>query len=75
MVARDGGQTLRQTIAHNHIYTDGMDKFLHFGVHCRTSCGEEMGILKPQFLTHQREDGPVEHLILEMEGQRWTTTF
>ena len=70
MVARNGGKRFRQTIAHNHIYPDGMDEFLYMRTYCRTCRREEMGILQTQFLTDEGEDGTVEHLILQMECQR-----
>ena len=75
MVTTNSSQTFRQAIAHNHIYTDRMDKFFHFRIHCGTSCGEEMGILQTQFLTNQREYRLVEHLVFQMQCQRWTLPF
>ena len=37
----------------------------------RSACRrEEMGILQAQLLTYQREDGTVQHLVFQMQGNR-----
>ena len=64
-------QRLRQTIADNHIDSDGMDKFLDMSGNGCASSGEEMSVLQTQFLTNQREHGAVQHLILQVQGYRW----
>ena len=67
MITRYGGQRLRQTITHYHVNTDGMYEFLDVGTDSSTCRGEEMGILKTQFLADQREYGAVQHLVLQMQ--------
>ena len=64
MVAADGGQRLGESVAHNHIDANGMDEFFNIRTDGSTCRGEEMGVLQSQFLTHQREDGTVQHLVL-----------
>ena len=64
MVTADGSQALCQSIAHNHVDTDGMNELLHLRVDGGTCRGEEMRMSKTQLLTHEREDGLVDHLIL-----------
>ena len=49
-----------------------MDKFLHMWRDSGASCGEEVGIFQSQFFAHEREDGLVQHLILQMQSH-WRT--
>src|SRR3712207_5456837 len=74
MVARNRGQTLGKTVAHQHVQSDGMHKFFNFGRHGSTRRGEEMWILKPDLLTHQAENGFIHHLILQSQSQRGALT-
>ena len=70
MVAADGCQTFCQTVAHNHVDTYGVNKFLHIGTDGSTCRGEEVGVLQSQLLANQREDGAVEQLVFQMQGNR-----
>ncbi len=67
MVTTDRGQTLCQTIAHNHVDADAVYELLDVGTDGSTCRGEEVGILQSQLLTHQREDGTVEYLVLQVQ--------
>ena len=75
MVTANCGQTLCKTIAYNHVYTYGMHKLLYLRIYSSTCRWEEMGILKSQFLANKREDGLIDHLILQMQSQWRTLAF
>ena len=75
MVAADGSQTLRQAIAHHHINTNRMNKFLHFGIDCCACRREEMSPFQTQFLSYQREHRLIQHLVFQMKSQRRALTL
>ena len=49
-----------------------MGELLHLGRHIRTCCGEEIAFLQSQLLAYQREQSPIERLILQLQRQRST---
>ena len=53
MVTAYCSKALRKAIAHDHIDADGVDELLNLGIDRSTSRGEEVGILKAQFLADE----------------------
>ena len=70
MVARHGGQTLRESVAHNHVDAHGVDKLFHLGRHVGSGRGEDVGIFQSYLLSHHAQDGLVDHLVFQFQCQR-----
>ena len=47
-----------------------MDELFDMGRHGGSGGGEEVGVLKAQFLAYQREHGAVQHLVFQVERHR-----
>ena len=69
-VARHRSQTLREAVARYHPDTHREHKLLYLGRHCRSCCGEDIGMVEAYLLTHHAQDGTVYQLILQGQGQR-----
>ena len=69
MIAGNCSKTLCQSIADNHIDTDGMDKFLHFGTYCGTGRGKDVRMFETQLFTHQTQHRLVVQTVAKRQGK------
>ena len=70
MVAGDGGKTLGQSVANDHVESDAVYERLHFWRYHSTRRWEDVGIVQAQLLAHHGEDGILHHIIFESQRQR-----
>ena len=72
MVARNGGEALRQTVTNDHTDADRVDKLFHFGRHISSRRGKDVGVFQANLLAHETQNGLVDKLIFKFQGQRNT---